>query len=48
MLAFEGLRAGDVLAMGGDPVVVLSAGVASYIFGPGFASAVVQVPIVAK
>ena len=48
VLALGGLHAGGVLAMGGDPVVVFSVGGASYIFGPGVAGAIVQVPIDAE
>ena len=45
VLALGGLHAGGVLAMGGDPVVVLSVGGASFIFGPGVFGLVVQFPL---
>ena len=45
MLAFKGSHAGDVLAMGGDPVVVLSVGGASFIFGPGVSGLTVLFPL---
>ena len=45
MLALEGLPAWDVLAMGGDPVVFLSVGGASFFFGPGVSGIIVQVPL---
>ena len=41
----ERLPARGVLAMGGDPVVVLSVGGASFLFGPGVSGIVVQVPM---
>ena len=45
VLAFKGSPAGDVLARGGAPVVVLQLGGASFIFGPGVSSLVVQFPL---
>ena len=41
MLAFAMLPAGDVLARGGSPVVVLRAGGAWFLFGPGFSLLIV-------
>ena len=43
MLAFDGMRSMDVLAMGSEPVVVLWAGGASIFFGPVAFCIVVQV-----
>ena len=48
MLAFEGTRARDVLAMGSGPVVVLRMGGASFIFGPGVSGLVLRFPLDAE
>ena len=45
VLALEGSPAWDVLAMGGDPVVFLSVGGASFLFGPEVSCIIVQVPM---
>ena len=45
MLAFAISPAGDVLARGGSPIVVLRAGVVLFLFGPGFSILLVPFPL---